>query len=193
MIQIRIDNPLRLPRIIMLGPPGCGKTFYSEFVSKRYGLTYISIKELLNIEIGNKSEHSDEILDCFIKGNNIRDDIIIPIIKKRLMNTDCRLNGWIFDGFPMSIAQINLLKNLNAKPSMVIMLDCDPDKCLGRIKERRYDPHTGRIIDRTLEQDIDEDMYDRIIKLEEDNEDAISTRLLHWKEFLNVAESAYSQ
>lgn len=118
---------------------------------------------------------------------------MIPVIKKRLTGTDCRLNGWVFDGFPMSAAQINLLKNLNAKPSMVVLLDCDPDKCLGRIKERRYDPHTGRIIDRTLEQDIDEDMYDRIIKLEEDNEDAIEARLAHWRDFLNTAESAYSQ
>lgn len=63
MIQIRIDNPFRLPRVIFLGPPGSGKTFQSQIVAKRFGLTYISIKQLLDIEIGNKVESSQEILD----------------------------------------------------------------------------------------------------------------------------------
>jgi adenylate kinase len=63
MIQIRIDNPFRLPRIILLGPPGCGKSYQGELISKRFGLTYVSMKELLNVEIGNKSPHSQEILD----------------------------------------------------------------------------------------------------------------------------------
>lgn len=44
-----------------------------------------------------------------------------------------------------------------------------------------------------MDQDIDEDMYDRIIKLDEDNEDAISERLKYWKDFINTAESAYNQ
>ena len=63
MIQIRIDNPLRLPRLIIMGPPGSGKTFYANVISKRYGLTYINFKDLLDIEIGNKSDFSDEIID----------------------------------------------------------------------------------------------------------------------------------
>jgi len=93
----------------------------------------------------------------------------------------------------MSMAQINLLKLTNSKPSMVVILEWDNDKCEGRIKERRYDPHTGKIIDRTMDQDIDEDMYDRIIKLEEDNEEAISNRRKYWDEFVGTAESAYNQ
>mmetsp|Transcript_9590 Transcript_9590/g.8441 ORF Transcript_9590/g.8441 Transcript_9590/m.8441 type:complete len:122 (+) Transcript_9590:528-893(+) len=93
----------------------------------------------------------------------------------------------------MTMAQINLLKLINSKPSMVIILECDKDKCEGRIKERRYDPHTGKIIDRTMDQDIDEDMYDRIIKLEEDNEEAISSRRKYWDDFFGTAESAYNQ
>lgn len=44
-----------------------------------------------------------------------------------------------------------------------------------------------------MEQDIDEDMYDRIIKLDEDNEDAINSRLTYWKDFIGTAETAYSQ
>lgn len=107
MIQIRIDNPLRLPRIILLGPPGSGKTFQGELIARRYGLTFVCMKELLDVEIGNKSPDSQEILDCLMKGENIRDEIVMPIIKKRLCKTDCKLNGYILDGVPMSIAQIN--------------------------------------------------------------------------------------
>lgn len=75
MIQIRIDNPFRLPRVIIMGPPGSGKTYQGELIAKKYGLTFISMKDLLDIEIGKKSEHSEEILDCLVKGKNIPDDI----------------------------------------------------------------------------------------------------------------------
>ena len=193
MIQIRIDNPFRLPRIIIMGPPGSGKSYQGEIIAKKYGLTFISLRELLDIEIGNKSENSQEILDCLLNGKDISDDIVLPIMKKRLTKTDCKLNGWVLDGFPNSTAQINLLKTLNAKPSMAVMLECDNDKCIGRIKERRYDPHTGKVINRTMDQDIDEDMYDRIIKMEEDNEEALSSRAKLWEEFISTAESAYNQ
>lgn len=63
-----------------------------------------------------------------MKGDNIRDDIVIPIIKRRLMKSDCKINGYILDGFPTSPAQINLLKDTGAKPSMVVILECDKDK-----------------------------------------------------------------
>jgi len=193
MIQIRVDNPFRLPRIIVLGPPGSGKTYQSKVISRRFGLQLISLKDLLDEEIGNKSSFSSEIVECLMNGKNIRDDIIIPIVKKRLCKTDCKLNGYILDGFPMSLPQVNLLKLANAKPSMVVILECEADKCEGRIKERRYDPHTGKVIDRTMDQDIDEDMYDRIIKLEEDNELAINNRRKYWEDYVGTAESAYSQ
>jgi adenylate kinase len=193
MIQIRVDNPFRLPRIIIMGPPGSGKTYQGEIIARRYGLTFISMKELLDYEVGLKSKNSQQILDCIFSGKNVPDDIILEIMKKRLAKTDCKLNGWVLDGFPMTSAQINLLKAANAKPSMVVMLECENDKCLGRIKERRYDPHTGRIINRTMDQDIDEDMYDRIIKLEEDTEDAINARIKYWEEYIGTAESAYNQ
>mmetsp|Transcript_9590 Transcript_9590/g.8442 ORF Transcript_9590/g.8442 Transcript_9590/m.8442 type:complete len:92 (+) Transcript_9590:219-494(+) len=88
MVQVRIDNPFRLPRIIMLGPPGSGKTYQSQVLAKRFGLQLISLKDLVDLEIGNKSPYSQEILDCLMKGENIRDDIVIPIVKKRLAKTD---------------------------------------------------------------------------------------------------------
>jgi adenylate kinase len=123
MVQIRIDNPLRLPRIILLGPPGSGKSYQGASIAKRFGLTYINMKELLNIEVGNKVDQSQEIVDSILKGEEIRDEIILPIMQKRLAKTDCKLNGYILDGFPSTIAQINLLKSLNAKPSMVVLLE----------------------------------------------------------------------
>lgn len=44
-----------------------------------------------------------------------------------------------------------------------------------------------------MDQDIDEDMYDRIVKQEEDNEETIKKRRKMWDEFVNTAESAYNQ
>jgi hypothetical protein len=44
-----------------------------------------------------------------------------------------------------------------------------------------------------MDQDIDEDMYDRIVKLDEDNEDAIANRRKYWEDYVSIAESAYNQ
>ena len=40
-----------------------------------------------------------------------------------MKQTDCKVNGWILDGFPMSETQINLLKELKIKPSLVCIFD----------------------------------------------------------------------
>lgn len=53
----------------------------------------------------------------------VPEEVISPLVAKRLQEGDCKVNGWVLDGFPQTEAQINLLKSLKLRPSHVFMLD----------------------------------------------------------------------
>jgi len=46
------------------------------------------------------------------------------------MRPECRINGFILDGFPQTETQINLLKTLNIKPTLVVMLEVQKEECV---------------------------------------------------------------
>ena len=51
------------------------------------------------------------------------DYIINPLVEARLKQSDCRVNGYILDGFPETDSQINLLKALRVKPTVVFLFE----------------------------------------------------------------------
>lgn len=107
--QLRLDYPLRPPRIIMNGPPGSGKTSQSMIVAKRFGLHLISIRNLLEAEIQKQNKNSLAIKECIVNGLPIDDDILIPLVEAELRKSVSQLNGWVLDGYPNSPAQIQSL------------------------------------------------------------------------------------
>ena len=56
-------------------------------------------------------------------GLEVPDEILLRVIDARLNKSDCRVNGWVLDGFPQSEAQVHLLSSLSIKPSLVAILD----------------------------------------------------------------------
>lgn len=56
-------------------------------------------------------------------GVDLPDDILLRVVDARLNQSDCRVNGWILDGFPQSEAQVHLLNSLSIKPSLVVFFD----------------------------------------------------------------------
>lgn len=61
----------------------------------------------------------------------------------RVCQTDCKINGWILDGFPKTEAQISLLKSLKISPSLVSVLEVNDNVAFERLEHRRIDPLTG--------------------------------------------------
>jgi len=55
-IRFRSNAPRRPPRVILLGPPGSGRSTQSSIIAKRYGLVHICTRSLLKSEIAKKPE-----------------------------------------------------------------------------------------------------------------------------------------
>jgi len=63
------------------------------------------------------------IVECIENGDLFPDNIVNRHIEKRLKQSDCKVNGWIIDGFPNSKAQVNLLKAMRIKPTYCFVFD----------------------------------------------------------------------
>ena len=66
---------------------------------------------------------SRKVQEAQAAGKDIPDDVLLRIIDERINQSDCRVNGWVLDGFPQNEAQVNLVSSLNVKPSLVVILD----------------------------------------------------------------------
>jgi len=104
MLQLRYKNnaPRRPPRIVLLGPPGSGKSSQCQAVAETFGLVPISVQDLLKQELQKNPENGKVIQQCLDSGESVPDNIVNGLIESRLKQSDCRVNGWVMDGFPES-------------------------------------------------------------------------------------------
>src|SRR4051794_16455251 len=117
-IRFRANAPRRPPRVVLLGPPGSGRSTQAEVIANRYGLVHVCTRSLLKHEVNRNPSVGQIISQCLDSGNLVPDSIVLSLVEQRLKQSDCRVNGWILDGFPQTEAQINLLKSLKIRPSL---------------------------------------------------------------------------
>ncbi|QJC29807.1 adenylate kinase [Enterobacteriaceae endosymbiont of Plateumaris sericea] len=131
-------------RIILLGPPGSGKGTYARFISEKYNLSNICMGNILrNYIINNHSILSKQIKKIISCGLMLPDNLIIKIIKERLLNQDCK-KGFLLDGYPRNILQANILQKENINIDKVIELYIPENKIIERIIGRRIHESSGR-------------------------------------------------
>ena len=74
-------------------------------------------------------------------GHALQDNVVNDLVGERLKQSDCKVNGWILEGFPKSKGQMSYLKNsLRIKPSNILVLDQPDEESIRRLKNRRIDP-----------------------------------------------------
>ena len=97
--------------IILFGPPGSGKGTQAEKLIEKYLLVHISTGDLLRQERKDKTPLGLEAQKFMDAGNLVPDDVVIGMISNKLdANPDAK--GFIFDGFPRTIAQAEALDAL---------------------------------------------------------------------------------
>ena len=83
MLRIRYRNnaPRRPPRVILLGPPGSGRSTQAEIISKRYGLVHVNTRTLLRQEISRNPEVGKIISAALDGGKLVPDQIVLPLVE----------------------------------------------------------------------------------------------------------------
>lgn len=105
--------------LILFGPPGSGKGTQSEKLIEKYGLVHLSTGNILREEIGRKTALGLEAKGLMDKGQLVPDSVVIGMIDAAL-DANPKANGFLFDGFPRTVAQAEALDQLLARKSSQI-------------------------------------------------------------------------
>ena len=125
--------------LILFGPPGSGKGTQSEKIVERFGLIHLSTGNLLRQEIADKTPLGQEAKNFMDKGQLVPDEVVIGMIDSCLeKHADAK--GFLFDGFPRTVAQAEALDKLLALKKTgickVLALEVDEEELTRRLVRR---------------------------------------------------------
>jgi adenylate kinase len=125
--------------LILFGPPGSGKGTQSEKLIERYGLIHLSTGNLLREEIANKTSLGMEAKKFMDAGQLVPDSVVIGMIRSAIQNNP-NAEGFLFDGFPRTVAQSQALDELlaenHAEINAVLALEVGEKELIGRLLNR---------------------------------------------------------
>lgn len=122
--------------LILFGPPGSGKGTQAAKLVEQYKLVHISTGDLFRYEMGNDTPLGKLAKSYIEKGELVPDSVTIGMLKNKVdANPDAK--GFIFDGFPRTVAQAEaldkLLDDMGTSVSGLIALDVSDDEITQRI------------------------------------------------------------
>lgn len=100
-------------RIIIMGPPGGGKSTQGELLAERKGVPFISTGRLLRDEVEKGTEIGKIVGPIIDKGNMAPDALVVEVLRGRLAQPDTQA-GFVLDGFPRKTPQIEMFEELRA-------------------------------------------------------------------------------
>jgi adenylate kinase len=130
-------------RILLLGLPGAGKGTQAQYLTARYGIPQISTGDMLRAAANAGSALGKEARNYMDRGALVPDELVIALVQQRVLQPDAA-KGFIFDGFPRTLAQAEALRSAGVDLDAVIELDVGDDEILRRMSGRRVHPGSGR-------------------------------------------------
>nr|TKS06973.1 hypothetical protein D5086_0000116820 [Populus alba] len=127
-------------KIMISGAPASGKGTQCELITKKYGLVHIAAGDLLRAEIASGSENGKRAKEYMEKGQLVPNEIVVMMVKERLLLPDSQENGWLLDGYPRSLLQATALKEFGFQPDLFILLEVNEEILVERVVGRRLDP-----------------------------------------------------
>ncbi|XP_041793684.1 adenylate kinase 8 [Chelmon rostratus] len=140
---VRTRRCSKTPRILLLGPPGSGKSHQARLLSEKFKMVDVCCGQLLRSVAADGSVLGEEIQTYLDDGRPVPDSLVLRVLEERLSRVDCSCRGWILHGFPRDLQQAKSLQESQHQPSRVFLLELTDDVCLERITLRATDPVSG--------------------------------------------------
>ncbi len=125
--------------LILFGPPGSGKGTQSDRIVEKYGLIHLSTGNLLREEISNKTPLGKEAKKFIDHGQLVPDEVVIGMVDS-FFDKHKDANGFLFDGFPRTVAQAQALDKLltlkKTDIAVVLALDVTEAELINRLLNR---------------------------------------------------------
>lgn len=122
--------------LILFGPPGSGKGTQSDKLVEKYGLVHLSTGNLLRQEIKDKTPLGMEAKSFIDKGQLVPDEVVIGMVDSYFDQHKDAI-GFLFDGFPRTVAQAKALDKLlelkKTEISKVLILEVDEEELIKRL------------------------------------------------------------
>lgn len=168
---------------ILTGGPATGKGTRSDILSKELKIPHISTGDLLR----QASLNDKKMADALSRGELISDDVITKLLDERISMDDCK-KGFILDGYPRTIAQIELLNKLleekGRKITKVIELTAPEELVFKRILERKKCEECGKMYGIDFPPKVDDvcdDCGGHLSIRTDDNKDTLKNRIDTYK------------
>jgi len=138
--------------IVIFGKPGSGKGTQASFLKEKYSLYHISTGDLFRKNISNKTKLGIEAKSYLDNGDLVPDSVTIKMLENEVLQNK-KVKGYIFDGFPRTLAQAKsldtFLNSINLKINATIALDVDENELITRLLDR------GKTTNRSDDQDLE--------------------------------------
>ena len=172
--------------LILIGPPGAGKGTQSRLLEETFGLKQLSTGDMLRAAKTSGSEMGKRVAEVMEKGDLVTDEIVIGLIAEELENNE-NGRGFIFDGFPRTLAQADALSDLLATKQqslkVVIEMRVDDEALVRRITGRFSCTQCGEVFHKDSKPPENENICDKCFSRDcfmqraDDNEESFRTRL----------------
>ena len=167
-------------RLMLLGGPGAGKGTQAAKLAAYFNIPQISTGDMLRAAITEGSELGKNAKAIMDSGKLVSDDIIIALVKERLLKDDCK-RGFLFDGFPRTIPQADALKHANIKLDHVLEIAVSDEEIIQRISGRRVHLPSNRIyhvvFNPPKRDGLDDLTGEALVQRDDDREETVRKRL----------------
>ena len=167
-------------RVILLGGPGAGKGTQAGYIKEHFQIPQISTGDMLRAHVKAGTELGQAAKRIMDEGGLVSDDIIMGMVKARISEDDCA-NGFLFDGFPRTLAQADALKEAAVPIDAVVEIAVPDEEIIRRMAGRRVHQPSGRTyhveFNPPKEAGKDDETGEPLIQRDDDKEATVRARL----------------